>query len=68
MSKSLVPRDPDQAQGIIDSVKHDGVTAGIVVAGIVAHAVVPVVGWAAFPVAGAILVIRAVRRGRRRNR
>lgn len=68
MSTSLVPRGPDQAQGIIDSVKHDGVTAGIVVAGIVAHAVVPVVGWAAFPVAGAFLIVRAVRRGLRKNR
>lgn len=63
MSKAIIPRDPDQAQGVVDSVVYDGVTAGIVVGTIVVHAMVPIFGWAVLLAGGTAVGWRAVKRG-----
>lgn len=63
MSKSLVPRDPDPASGILNSVGHDATQAGIVIGTIVVHAMVPVFGWAVLLAGGGVFAYRAVKRG-----
>lgn len=66
MSKALVPQDG--GSNVVNSVVHDGVTVGVVVAAIAAHALVPVVGVFAFPAAGIYLGYRAIKKGLKRRR
>lgn len=54
------------AEGVVQALKTDGVTAGIAAVTVVAVAALPVFGWAAGIVGGACLAYRAVKRGLKR--
>lgn len=54
------------AEGVVDALKTDGVTAGIAAVTVVGVVTVPVFGWAVGVVGGACLAYRAVKRGLKR--
>lgn len=53
----------DAGSGVVENVMHDGVTAAVTVATVVAYMALPVFGWLALAAGGGYLGVRAVKKG-----
>lgn len=62
MSNALVPKK-DAGSSVVESVAHDGVTAGIAVGTLIVYGAIPVFGWAVLLAGGGVIGYRAIKRG-----